>query len=452
MPATQQEPVAQWAPTLAPPNFPASHGEEETIGSVVNSVEPNFDEDNTVTIVSTPSPKRGSYLPDSPSQAYFNREDSASPVIDLDAALGPFNTPPLSGNARGRRGPPPRRSMHSLGATYNNHRRAESAPVLPPFEIAAPKKKPSFMEDVFEEENEDESSDEGDDVKASPAATRPIGSTVNAPSTSQTEMTGFKKEEEEMFAFDTDLITEKATIDAGAIDAMSLEAPTTPALDDSAAPIRGVSPVEVVESYEEPRASTIDRDSDSTITPTMTPDPKEPQPLVTLGLSTAAPRSIFTPDTTTGSTFSTPDLAPMPPFDMPRLGTANSSLTDYRSFTIGEAIRSSVDDVPSLTSSRSTATNPANGVFRPGSAITHDAQRSFSISSGNGNSFIERTRKRSSIASLSRLVGRNRSKLNIESRPQSQHIVSTTEHKEKKSKRLSKLMFWKPKKDGAAAK
>lgn len=444
VPASEQVQVPQRAPTPAS----ASQDKEDTTDSIVDSVEPNFDEDNTVTIFSTPSPKRTSFLPDSPRQPDFNREDSASPVIDLDAALGPFNTPPLSGNARGRRVPPLRRSMHSLGASYNNHRRAESAPELPPFELAVPKKKPSLMEDVFEEENEDESVDETNDAKASPTAVNPVGGTENASITIEIEVNRFKKNDDGAAAFETEPITTKVTTVAASA-MMGLEAPITPALDDGAAPVRGVSPVEVVESYEEPRASTLDRDSDSTITPT-TPDQKEPQQLVTLGLGAPAPRSIFTPDTATGSTFSTPDLVPANPFDMPRLGTANSSLTDYRHFTIGESsheVRMSVDDVPSLTSSRSTATNPANGAFRPSSAITHDAPRSSSVFSGTGTSFVERTRKRSSLASL---FTRDRSKLNIESRPQSQHIVSTTERQEKKSKRLSKLMFWKSKKDGAA--
>jgi hypothetical protein len=445
VPASEQVQVPQRALTPAP----ASQDKEETIDSIVDSVEPDFDQDNTVTIFSTPSPKRASYLPDSPRQPDFNREDSASPVIDLDAALGPFNTPTLSGNARGRRVPLPRRSMHSLGASYNNHRRAESAPELPPFELAVPKKKPSLMEDVFEEENEDESVDETNGAKASSSAVNPVSGTENASITIETTVTSFKKNDDGTAAFETEPIMTKVTTVAAATAMMGLEAPTTPALDDGAAPVRGVSPVEVVESYEEPRASTLDRDSDSTITPT-TPDQKEPQQLVTLGLGAPAPRSIITPDTATGSTFSTPDLVPANPFDMPRLGTANSSLTDYRHFTIGESgheVRMSVDDVPSLTSSRSTATNPANGAFRPSSAITHDAQRSSSIFSSTCTSFVERTRKRSSLASL---FTRDRSKLNIESRPQSQHIVSTTEHQEKKSKRLSKLMFWKSKKDGAA--
>jgi len=215
-------------------------------------------------------------------------------------------------------------------------------------------------------------------------------------------------------------------------------------------PGRGVSPVEVVEDYEEPRACLLDRDSDSTLTPTLTPDgPKEPQTLLPLS-HTPQPRSIMTSDTTGGSTFSTPELGPVQVYEPTRLGTANSSIVEYRSLSFGEPgpeVRISVDDVPSLTSSRSTATSPANHAFgRPGSAVYVDQfPRAQSI--GSTISFIERTRKRSSIASLSRLVGLERSKLNIESRPQSQHMPPTTSPvKSKKTKRLSKLLnFWRPK-------
>jgi hypothetical protein len=114
----------------------------------------------------------------------------------------------------------------------------------------------------------------------------------------------------------------------------------------------------------------------------------------------------------------------------------------------GPEVRMSVDDVPSLTSSRSTATSPANHAFgRPGSAVYVDPFSHRAQSIASTTSFIERTRKRSSIASLSRLVGFERSKLNIESRPQSQHMSPTTSPmKSKKTKRLSKLLnFWRPK-------
>lgn len=98
----------------------------------------------------------------------------------------------------------------------------------------------------------------------------------------------------------------------------------------------------------------------------------------------------------------------------------------------------SVDEVPSLTSSNSTMTRDNTG-NRP---QFRDGQRSASLSSAAV------TRKRSSMASLSRLISSShgeKSKLSIESRAPS---VSDVERKEKssKGKRISRLMqFWKPK-------
>jgi len=446
----KEKPASERAPTPTPTDDAAADS-EATEPVEFDSFEPDFDDDNTVTIISTETPKRTSYLPDSPRASCFDNDaDSASPVIDLDAALGPFNTPLLSGNSRGRRVPPARRSMHSLGTSYNSHRRAESAPELPPFEIRGPKKKPSFMEDVFEEENEDESGEDASSINSVRKASETVGTVEN---TFESDAKPKERADSRPNTVDTNVVVVSSEPELPG--RVSFEPPTTPALEAAdAAQERGLTPVEVVESHEEPRASTLDRDSDSTITPSITPDPKEPQPLVALGLS-APPRSIVIPDAVARSNLSTPELGPAHLFEPPRLGTANSSVTDHRFFTLGEpgheVVRMSVDDVPSLTSSRSTATSPAHHAFaRPSSAITHDAQRSPSVFSGN--SFAERTRKRSSIASLSRLVGRDRSKLNIESRPQSQHISTpTTEVKAKKTKRLSKLMsFWKPKKESSS--
>lgn len=455
--------VAAVRPATPPPA--AAPEEEPSDEPATDNFEPDFDADNTITIISTPSPKR-TYVGETrrDNRDSFDRDSgSASPVIDLDAALGPFNTPPLAANARGsgRRPPPARRSMHSLGASYNNHRRAESAPELPPFEVRGPKKAPSFMEDVFEEEDEEESGvgTHGATVgEAGPESNNlAIEATENLEDSDVTESTSHK-------TVDQAPETEPITVIATAVtpiqhcpEIVTMQAPLTTAADEldhqdshSTTPGRGVSPVEVVEDYEEPRACLLDKDSDSTLTPTLTPDgPKEPQALLMLGLAPAT-RPITMPDTIGGSAFSTPELGPVQVYEPTRLGTAHSSIAENRSLSFGEPgpeVRMSVDDVPSLTSSRSTATSPANYAFgRPGSAIYADQfPRAQSIVSSA--SFIERTRKRSSIASLSRLVGLERSKLNIESRPQSQHMpLTTSAAKPKKTKRLSKLLnFWKPK-------
>ena len=165
----------------------------------------------------------------------------------------------------------------------------------------------------------------------------------------------------------------------------------------------------------------------------------------------------MTPDTF--SSYSTSDFSPcQTTFDTPRLGTSSSmTTTDNRTISSafftepGPEFRASVDDVPSLTSSRSTMTNGPRQMFSPlgprsiGERSESNAS-SFSLSQ-------EQRRKRSSIASFSKLVsgsfGGERSKLSIEQRPHSQHAQSVMEikvGKNKKHSRLSKLMhFWKTK-------
>lgn len=425
-------PVSERVPTP----LPAATADETSETS-----EPNFDDDNTVTLITAPE----SAL-DSPTDSFhsspYEREESPKPMIDLDAALGPYGTPQLDVNSQDRRVPPTRRSMHSLNSSYNYHRRAESAPALEPFQLSAPKKMPSFMENVFEEENEDEPDEAVSNVKTG----RSVVSSVDEPMGAVYTETTVVENDLAMFNFEADPDAADDASDVAPASLTMLEPPTTPAIDDATTPVREVSPVEVVEAHEEPRASTLERSSDSTITPSMTPDPKEPEPLLAMS-PPPGPRSIATPDTPGGSTFSGPDFGHLPGFEASRLGTANSSITDHRPFFHEHGTRSSVDDVPSLTSSIS-ETSPRYIWQRPASAITHDAQRSTSVYSGN--SFVERTRHRASIASMS-LLGRNRSRLNIESRPQSQHIVSTTtpakrDKRDKRQSWLSKLL--KPKKKG----
>ncbi|EFX02564.1 hypothetical protein CMQ_5925 [Grosmannia clavigera kw1407] len=109
-----------------------------------------------------------------PSPSYSMPDDDASfAMIDLDAALGPFNTP-LPQNAEWeaaqRAGGMTKRQLHSaVGMTrfsgpgmHYSHRRAESAPEMPPFNRAGLPRFSSSgaMADVFEEDEEDDD-DEG---------------------------------------------------------------------------------------------------------------------------------------------------------------------------------------------------------------------------------------------------------------------------------------------------
>jgi len=77
-------------------------------------------------------------------------------------------------------------------------------------------------------------------------------------------------------------------------------------------------------------------------------------------------------------------------------------------------------------------------------------ERSSSLCSAPSDTSDQRRRKRSSIASLSRLINGSsfgeKSKLSIEQRPHSEHLEPVKDPKAKKHKRLSRMMqFWKSK-------
>ncbi|OCK81358.1 hypothetical protein K432DRAFT_295718 [Lepidopterella palustris CBS 459.81] len=115
----------------------------------------------------------------------------------------------------------------------------------------------------------------------------------------------------------------------------------------------------------------------------------------------------------------------------------------------GPEVRVSVDDVPSLTSSRSTMTSALHASYSMMSP-RNPGDRSDSLCSVPSDISEQRRRKRSSIASLSRLINGSsfgeKSKLSIEQRPQSEHLEPAKNPKEKKHRRLSKMMqFWKSK-------
>lgn len=415
---------------------------------VETAFEPNFDIDDTITIVTD--------APATAAPQWQSRDssesDPMSPVIDLDAALGPFNTPALGANNRMNVRPPPRvrRSMYSLNglSLSQNHRRSESAPELVPFELRNAKTAPAAaMPDVFEEEDEEE---DAVDMASSPALDG-----------------GFVHAVDEVTEADNNLADEPASEESSpmvepplGISIQSQEDDFTPDRPSRSSTLRlsmpmalalrntspaQSSPIDVVEDFEEPRASSLTRDSDSTITPPLiAQDDKNEQPIISLSLPLPQ-HTVMTPDTFSGSSFSSHGFNnSQVSLNSPRMDTATSSSTDPRSFSFGEPgpVRMSVDDVPSLSSSRSTMTTPPTNPF-VGANQFNPAGRASSVYSLNSLE-ERRNSKRASVASLSRLMGSfgEKSKLSIESRPQSQHIMSTTP-KVKKANRLSKLIFWK---------
>jgi hypothetical protein len=437
------------APTELSPDL------DDTDASEDMDFEPNFDEDTTVTIVSptdstTPLPKIDTdYASWQPRQLKRVDSDIMSPIIDLDAALGPFNTPNGSSPRSQQRGfSAHRRAMHSASGLVVNHRRTESAPELVPFEMrSSAVASASPMADVFEEEEPE------DDAAAVRKDSQPESVSEEA----------LEAEEPKIQVVEADGKLEGSAINWNFNDGLGIdrkennrevvsEEPLSPraipqsVIDGHTSP--EAEPVEVVEDHEEPRTSSLTHSSESTVTPQLSADDsKEHQPAMNMALPLPQ-QSLMTPDTFTSS-FSSPDYrSSQVSFDTPRVGTATSSMTmpSPRFGEPGPELRISTDDVPSLTSSRSTMTSgmQANPYALPSPRRLGD--RSASLCSDPTDLEIRR-RKRSSIASLSRLINSasygEKSKLSIEQRPQSEYLEQPKD--KKKNKRLSKLMFWKTK-------
>lgn len=445
------------APT-PPPESPADGDSDE---SEDVDFEANFDVDNTVTIVSptddaaAPPKLQTDFASWQPRELKRVDSDTLSPVIDLDAALGPFNTP-QGASARGQRGfGAHRRAMHSAGGLLQSHRRTESAPELVPFELRnVAATSTSKMADVFEEEEPEE--------EASPSEEQsPSG---EAPSKQELEDVEPKIQVVEIEGVHTG-----SSINWNFNDGLGLKRTDKPRKQEPSEPCSprtfpeqlpsltgpaqppNTDTVEVVEDFEEPRTSSLTHSSDSTVTPSE--ESKEAHTVMNLTIPLPQ-QNLMTPDTF-ASSFSSPDFrSSQVSLDTPRLGTAASSMTDYQAMPSprfgepGPELRVSVDDVPSLTSSRSTMTSGMQNAF-PLPSPRRPGDRSASLCSAPSD-VESRRRKRSSIASLSRLINNSsfgeRSKLSIETRPQSEYLQPTHRESKKKHKRLSKLMqFWKPK-------
>lgn len=451
----------------------------------LDNLDVNFDEDSTFVISTTtaqitPPPRVQTGFADWKPREPASSTDSEpmSPVIDLDAALGPFNTPSLGPefrNALDRGFTVGKRAMHSSGATggftgpgLHYHRRAESAPEMVAFDVGHfglhRLASSSTMADVFEEdEEEDEEAMEtgskgrclehGGEVEAEGLG---IGVQVvdaddmspagvlnwSWPENSETPR-GVKRKGSGLS--DTERRQLVSAVKQG----------TSTGSLHSEAIVEESSSVEIVPMHEEPRTSVVSKSSeDSTVTLSLSHGPLIQRPasapidLVWSAseLQPATPQPI-------SSTLSSPGFTNSS-FDGPRLATPSSSFTDRRTLNSlfngepGQELRMSVEDVPSLSSSASTMTNihPV-GRFSSSAGNRSSAERSLSVSAAE----TTRTRnvstgKRSSLASLSRLVGGSygeRSKLSIEERAQPDNAAKA---ERKKGNRMSRLIhFWKSK-------
>lgn len=345
--------------------------------------------------------------------------------------------------------------MHSANSLAPNHRRTESAPELVPFELrSSTTTTASPMADVFEEEEPEEETT----ISRRESEPTSIAEEIEEPKISVVEADGKQDGPAINWTFNDGLGIKRSERVAETRDSEPLSPRAVPqdvSSDDGPQQLPDVNLVEVVEDYEEPRTSSLTHSSDSTVTQQPPADElKEQQPLMNLSLPLTQ-QNLMTPDTVTSS-FSSPDYrSSQISFDTPRVGTAASSMSDYpvmpspRFGEPGPELRISVDDVPSLTSSRSTMTSAMQNAY-PLVSPRRPGDRTASLCS-DPSEIESRRRKRSSIASLSRLINSSsygeRSKLSIEQRPQSEHLEPTKE--KKKNNRLSKLKFWKSSKDAS---
>ena len=424
-----------------------------------------FDEDTTCIIETASSdasklPRlQTNYAAWKPREASpLSEAESSASMLDIDAALGTFDSPSVgpsfedvtSGGVSGSK-----RRMHSSGVTggfagpgMHYHRRAESAPEMEAIDrskFGFPRLGSNPTMAIEEEEEEDdvaESKSESTNVSSKPYQEelqddQSHGLSVNVV---EAESNGDRPMQRGMRRSSSREVSENHS--SATRSNTKLDAPAEFGL------------LEIVGADEEPRFSVITKSSDeSTITPTLSHDPLEARP-VSAPLDFAMPTPALTYNATpeTPSAVSSPDFS-RTSFDMPRMHTASSSITDRATLNSSRAgdhpltLHSSIDDVPSLTSSASTmasghpprvssSANTCSSADRSGSFSTPIPARTRPVSAG----------KRNSLASLTRLVGGgsyNRSKLNIEECVQPDAPEKT---EKKKGNRISRLMkFWKSK-------
>ncbi|KKP07558.1 hypothetical protein THAR02_00354 [Trichoderma harzianum] len=444
---------------VRPPTPPASvfhpEDEEDEPESVIQepSVEPP-----TISITESPP------LPE-PTKSLS--EDVSYPMIDLDAALGPFNTP-LSYNPeweaaqRAAGTPGSRRRLHSAqglkgfsGPGMHYHRRAESAPDLPPFDFRSSIHRfgsSSTMADVFEEDEED------DDGKGNARSRLETSEETSEESDGETTPPAVMPILKEPFVGPSDKALGKMRRgSAGMVERESFSSHATRA-EVSNVPFQDDT---IMEEFTLPifraptfqgRRESVDSGAPSAPSPRQRPATAEllvDEPLALPSASTTP----LSPYSASYASSSHPSPRSPMSIDAQRISTAPSSVTDdsFHSLLMGEPgpeVRISMDyDIPSLASSNSAMTRDSTfiPVPRPRQPLSRD-QRPVSMSAPFG-------RRRSSLASLSRLISSShgeRSKLSMEvtldNEPESKKSKS-------KTKRLGRMMqFWKPSKDDKSIK
>ena len=387
-----------------------------------------FDSNNTV-VIRDDSPMKEYPISDgpkvetgiNPSTPTYTNSGGASPMIDLDAALGPFGSEEKFTKESAGRPSSRFAKLHSSGRgttdAFGVHRRTESAPQMAPvnrsaFGMHRLESKTSVTEDVFDEEEEDNFlAEELHDGRSSALSVN------SAPSTAPNAIDGHQYH--------------RPTLETVGRSNEGLGLSSTSQADDSVLIVDSDNDI-VVDAA---------RASNSTIEAPLFTGTNASKDLLPSSLEFAypAPQTHYTSSTegqtATNSLISSPE---------PDHISFDQNLRSDR--YLGERspdfpIRASNDDLPSLTDSISTAAVPRFS----SSANTRSSveQRSASVS----DPIVEKPSnawKRASLASLNRLIpgSSNGSRLKFETLAD----PSDDEKARKKGNRISKLMhFWRSK-------
>ncbi|KAK6079840.1 cell wall proline rich protein [Seiridium cupressi] len=412
----------------------------------------------------------------SPTKPRRKSEDDASfPMIDLDAALGPFNTPtgrdPAWDAAQSTGAATPKRRLHSAaglrgfsGPGMHYHRRAESAPEMPPFEARFGIHRfgsSSTMADVFEEDEEDEDEEDSGTESPSQDSTQDTSATTGLciESRSMSDDSAATPTQEIDFARTNSngSIPQPPSIKRkGSGSSLDLQPPGSRVRTETSVSslheeiIDEEVPATFTAVDQERIYETVHESGPVAPSPRRITAGKDLAPVEIHPINLPGPMAGISPYSMSHSSSFPSPRSPMS-YDAHRVSTAPSSVTEennFQSLLMGEpgpeVVRISVD-VPSLTDSTSTMTRESNfpGV-RPRNMPFHDQRPASFTSTAFG-------RRRSSLASLSRLISTShgeRSKLSMEVPIDSEHDKKA---KVSTAKRLSRMMqFWKPKESAAS--
>lgn len=382
----------------------------------------------------------------------LQEDEPISPVIDLDAALGPFNTPTSNlndYNSYTERNRMKKKMMHSAaglgcftGPGMHYHRRSESAPEFDnlrfgPNRLGTGSK--MTMEDVFEEDEDEEWEDTRTCEKDSIVSSQEPSENNKLSSSAEIKLNGYEAVNKDK---NTKVECETHVEDSNSSHSLNSQTVKQVTLNKSIRQCIMKLPVISADDVKENECSLETTISASKQFQNSICNPVSDES----NLKTLQPRFTTSPNSINQLQSYTPLM---------KIGydcisiSAKSKVTPsdehmYESLLLGEPgpeLRMSVDDVPSLISCDSTSSDFLARENDNNKTCLRDGKRSASFSATIAN------RKRSSIASLSRLISSShgeRGKLGNGSRSASYSEEERSQETRTKGRRISRLKkFWK---------